>query len=205
VHVVGRDISERKRWENHQRLLVGELNHRVKNTLAIVQSLTHQTFRAGSPPEQSIQAFEGRLQALAAAHNLLTRENWEAASIRDVIDGALRPFCSDARCTVDGPPVRVPPQTAVSLTLTMHELATNASKYGSLSVPEGTIAVRWTVEDERLVLEWVEAGGPVVSPPTRSGFGTRMINRALAADLGGTVSLDYAPEGVRCRIEAPLP
>ncbi|MCW3798020.1 PAS domain S-box protein [Sphingomonas sp. BN140010] len=205
VHLVARDNTERKKWENHQRLLVGELNHRVKNTLAIVQSLTHQTFRAGSPPEQSIRAFEGRLQALAAAHNLLTRENWEAASIGDVVEGALRPFCSDARCTIKGPPARVPPQTAVSLTLTMHELATNASKYGSLSVPEGTIAVRWATEDGRLMLEWTEAGGPLVAPPTRSGFGTRLINRALAADLGGTVNLDYAPDGVRCRIEAPLP
>ena len=205
VHVVGRDITERKRWENHQRLLVGELNHRVKNTLAIVQSLTHQTFRAASPPEESIRAFEGRLQALAAAHNLLTRENWEAAAMQDVIEGALRPFCSGLRCTVAGPPVRIPPQTAVSLTLTMHELATNASKYGALSVPDGRIAVRWTAEGGRLVLEWAESGGPAVEPPTRSGFGTRMINRALAADLGGTVELSYAPDGVRCRIEAPLP
>jgi len=205
VHVVGRDITERKRWENHQRLLVGELNHRVKNTLAIVQSLTHQTFRAATPPAESIRAFEGRLQALALAHNLLTAENWEAAAMRDVIGEALRPFCSDARCAIGGPPVRVPPQTAVSLTLTMHELATNASKYGALSVPEGTVAVSWTADEGRLDLEWVEAGGPPVTPPTRSGFGTRMINRALAADLGGTVKLDYAPAGVRCRIEAPLP
>ena len=205
VHLVARDNTERKRWENHQRLLVGELNHRVKNTLAIVQSLTHQTFRAAAPPAESIRAFEGRLQALAAAHNLLTRENWEAAAMRDVIEGALRPFCSDARCTVEGPPVRVPPPTAVSLTLTMHEMATNASKYGALSVPDGTITVRWAIENGLLVLQWSEAGGPPVAQPTRSGFGTRLINRALAADLGGTVTLDYAPDGVRCRIEAPLP
>jgi two-component sensor histidine kinase len=202
---VARDITERKRWENHQRLLVGELNHRVKNTLAIVQSLSHQTFRPGQPPEDAIQAFEGRLLALAAAHNLLTRENWEAASLRDVAEEALRPFCETGRCNVEGPPVRVPPQTAVSLALAMHELATNASKYGSLSVAGGSITVRWIIRNGLLVLGWTEEGGPPVSPPTRKGFGTRMINRVLAADLGGTVSVDYAPTGLHFRIEAPLP
>jgi PAS domain S-box-containing protein len=205
VHLVARDITERKRWENHQRLLVGELNHRVKNTLAIVQSLTHQTFRPGHPPEESIKAFEGRLQALAGAHNLLTRENWEAASIADVVGAALDPFCSGERCRISGPPVRVPPQTAVSLALAMHELGTNASKYGALSSEEGRIAVEWQRRDQQLWIEWREEAGPRVAAPTRQGFGTRMLSRALARELGGTVTLTYDPAGVRCVIEASLP
>ena len=205
VHLVGRDITARKRWENHQRLLVGELNHRVKNTLAIVQSLSHQTFRPGQPPEESIKAFEGRLQALAGAHNLLTRENWEAAGITDVVSAALDPFCSDERCRVSGPPVRVPPQTAVSLALAIHELATNASKYGALSDGQGRVSVEWRRLEQQLWLEWREEGGPRVSAPTRQGFGTRMLSRALARELAGTVTLTYDPVGVRCTIEAPLP
>lgn len=205
VNLVARDITARKRWETHQQMLVGELNHRVKNTLAIVQSLSHQTFRPGSDPEHSIQAFEGRLQALAAAHNLLTRENWEAAGIYDVVSDALDAFCSDNRCTISGPPVRVPPQTAVSLALAIHELATNASKYGALSTDGGRVSVEWRRHHGRLWLEWREEGGPRVAAPTRQGFGTRMLSRALARELGGTVTLTYDPLGLKCLIEAPLP
>ncbi|URD60428.1 PAS domain S-box protein [Sphingomonas sp. KRR8] len=205
VHLVARDITARKRWENHQRLLVGELNHRVKNTLSIVQSLSHQTFRPEQRPEDSIKAFEGRIQALAAAHNLLTRENWEAASLNDLVAEALHPFCLGSRCSISGPPVRVPPQTAVSLALALHELATNASKYGALHNDAGIVSVAWRRTGDRLSLEWREEGGPNVSAPLRQGFGTRMLSRALARELGGTVTLTYDPGGVRCLIEAPLP
>lgn len=205
VHLVARDITARKRWELHQQLLVGELNHRVKNTLAIVQSLTHQTFRPGQDPAASIKAFEGRLQALAMAHNLLTRENWEAAGIYDVVDAALEPFSPAGRRQVSGQPVRVPPQTAVSLALAVHELATNASKYGALSNETGRVRVEWDQRDGRLALSWVEEGGPPVTAPSRQGFGTRMLSRALARELNGTVTLTYDPAGLRCLIEAPLP
>ncbi|WP_114227703.1 PAS domain-containing sensor histidine kinase [Sphingomonas sediminicola] len=205
IHLVARDITERKRWENHQRLLVGELNHRVKNTLAIVQSLTHQTFRPGQDPHESIKAFEGRLQALAAAHNLLTSENWEAAGLHDVIEAALDPFGPDGRFTLGGPHIRLPPATAVSLALAMHELATNASKYGALSNDGGRVSVHWRRADGRLLIDWREEGGPRVTAPLRQGFGTRMLSRALARELGGTVTLTYDSAGLRCAIEAPLP
>jgi PAS domain S-box-containing protein len=215
VHVITRTAAliiernraedQRKRFERHQQLLVGELNHRVKNTLAIVQSLVHQTFHGSHAPDEAIGRFEGRLEALAGAHNLLTRKNWESASISEVVEGAIAPFCSPIRCSIEGPEVAIPPQTAVSLALAIHELATNASKYGALSNNSGTIAVRWRVEDGKLDLTWTERGGPPVAKPEKRGFGTRMIERTLAAEFGGAVELGFAPEGLTCRVVAKLP
>ena len=205
VFVQGYDVTDHKRGERHQELLVGELNHRVKNTLAIVQSLTHQSFHSSIPAADAIRRFEGRLEALATAHNLLTRKNWESATIEEVALSALGPFCHRSRCEIGGPDVRILPQTAVNLALALHELATNASKYGALSSDTGTVSVRWSVEDGRLELTWTERGGPPVVVPGNRGFGTRMIERTLAAEFGGTVELEFRPEGVRCRVDAPLP
>jgi two-component sensor histidine kinase len=203
--VVGRDITERKRLERHQQILVAELNHRVKNTLSIVQSLAHQTFGKGSPPQDAIAAFEGRLQALAAAHNLLTSRNWEAASISDVILGTLAPFSPQERCHVQGPEHRVPPETAVGLSLAVHELATNASKYGALSNESGSLSITWTIADDRFELLWLERGGPLVEPPSRSGFGTKMIKRTLAAEFKGEVELKFDQSGLVCRVAGLIP
>ena len=197
--------DERGRAERRQRLLLGELNHRVKNTLAIVQSLTHQSFHSAASTEDGKRRFEGRLEALASAHNLLTAANWESALIADVARAALAPFCPPDRCDFDGPPLPVSPQTAVGLALALHELATNAVKYGALSTPSGRLSVRWTVLHEQLELIWTERGGPPVTPPERRGFGTRMIERTLASEFGGEVELDFAPEGVTCTMVAPLP
>lgn len=205
LHVVGRDVTERKRFERHQQLLVGELNHRVTNTLAIVQSLTHQSFNSSVPPQDAIRRFEGRLEALAAAHNLLTRKNWDTALIAEVAGAALAPFCAAGRCKIDGPDVQIGPQTAVSLALALHELATNAAKYGALSNARGSISVQWTFNDDLLALVWKESGGPEVSAPTRRGFGTRMIERLLTSEFGGKVELDFAPQGVSCRVIGRLP
>lgn len=205
LYVVGRDATERRRWEHHQRLLVAELNHRVKNTLSIVQSLAHQTFKAGKPPADAIQAYEGRLSALATAHNLLTQANWEAASIRAMAAQALSPFCGDGRCSTSGPDLRLTPQMAVSLTLALHELATNASKYGALSDRGGRVSIEWSDGEGRLHLKWEEHDGPPVAAPTSSGFGTRMLKRALAADLEGNVELDYRASGLVCTIDCRLP
>ena len=205
LHVVARDVSERKRFEKHQQLLVGELNHRVKNTLAIVQSLAHQSFRADASPADAIRRFEGRLEALAAAHNLLTRKNWEAASVQEVVADATAPFCSEGRCEISGPDVLLPPQTAVSLALAIHELATNASKYGALSAGSGRVSISWEVNDGTFSFLWTERGGPPVAKPERRGFGTRMIERTLVAEFRGTVDLDFAPSGVTCRVTAPIP
>lgn len=203
LHVVGRDVTERKRWERHQELLIAELNHRVKNTLAVVQSLAYQTFKGTSQPEQAIKVYEGRLSALATAHNLLTRENWDTVELRDLVEQALRPFCSEQRCKVDGPALRVAPAFAVSLTLALHELATNAQKYGALST-SGHVSVQWQVTDGWISLAWSEAEGPSVVEPTQAGFGTRMLRRVLATDLGGEVKLEFRENGLICRVRAPL-
>ena len=205
LHVVGRDISERKRFERQQQMLVGELNHRVKNTLAIVQSLARQTFEKDAAPGGAIATFEGRLQALATAHNLLTRKSWESASMAEVIAEALAPFCVESRCEADGPKLLLPPATAVALSLATHELATNAAKYGALSNESGRVSVRWSIGKDALSFIWREEGGPTTAPPAREGFGTKLIKRTLAAELRGTAELDFQPSGLVCRLKAPLP
>lgn len=205
LHVLARDVTERKLAEEHQELLINELNHRVKNSLAVVQSLIEQTLRGDQIDKQVRDALSGRVAALAAAHNVVTRKKWEPVLLRDVVNEALSPFCDAGRCDIDGPDLAVSPTTAVTLGLAVHELATNAAKYGALKTPEGRISVRWQVEDGQLTWEWQEQGGPQVQPPTRQGFGTRMIERGLARQLGGTVSLVYLPEGLQCRLEAPTP
>gem|GEM_PF-824080 len=199
------DVTDRKRWEAHQRLLIDELNHRVKNTLAVVQGLAQQTFRGGDPL-QARKAFEGRLAALSAAHNVLTRRSWSHAQLREILEGALAPFAqADDRISLEGADLPLPPKVAVNLSLALHELATNAMKYGALSVPEGRVAVRWRNDDGRLCLAWRESGGPAVRAPDTRGFGTRMIERGLASELGGTVAVDFRPDGLVCEIDAPLP
>jgi two-component sensor histidine kinase len=183
-------------------ILVNELNHRVKNTLAVVQSLAHQTLRLGVPGE--VKQFNARLQALAGAHNLLTRRHWREADLSEVIGEALRPFAIPAdRISIRGPEVSIAPKTAVNLTLVIHELATNAIKYGALQNGEGAIKIEWT-EGNGLPgsFVWQESGGPVVAPPEKKGFGTRLIERGLAAELGANVELGFRPDGLLCRIEA---
>ena len=211
LHVVGRDVTERKRSDERQQLLINELNHRVKNTLAIVQALAHQSFKGERASEEEKAAFAARLATLASAHNLLTRESWEPVGLEQVIETTVEAVCGNdtGRHRAEGPPVILPPQSAVSLAMAIHELCTNAVEYGALSSPNGRITTRWRIEGregkERLHLEWIEQGGPPVAPPTRKGFGTRMIERALAADLDAAVQLDFRPEGLVCRVDAPLP
>jgi two-component sensor histidine kinase len=205
-----RDISAEKKAERHQRLLIHELNHRVKNTLAIVQSIAAQTFRGEDSAGQK-RAFEARLAALSGAHNVLTEQSWEAASMVELVRQAAGSGCGadPERVEVSGPDLRLEPRTAVSLAMALHELCTNAMKYGALSVPGGRVSVRWAIEEQgggkRLLLDWQESGGPPVSAPSERGFGTRMIERALAAELGGTARIEFAPGGVVCRVDAPLP
>lgn len=199
------DITERKLAERRQQLLMNELNHRVKNTLAIVQAVAWQSFRSGGMTRQAREAFEGRLAALAAAHDVLTRRNWEAGSMLQIVAGSLAPHDpGDGRVTVEGPGLDLEPKTAVSMALAVHELATNAVKHGALSVPEGRVEVRWTAEEGVLRLCWRETGGPRVSPPNQRGFGARLLEQGLAEDLAGTVRLQFPPEGVVCEVEARL-
>jgi len=210
--VVGihQDITERKRWEEHQLLLINELNHRVKNTLATVQSIAGQTLRNASSMEQVRDDLEGRLFALSRVHNVLTRENWEGANLREVIEQAIEPYRrhDDDRFHVAGEDARLSPQMALAIALALQELATNAVKYGALSNATGVVRIMWRIAcaaaNRRLVLRWEEAGGPAVDPPSRRGFGSRLIERSFAMELGGQATMEFHPEGVRCTVDAPL-
>jgi len=199
------DITEQRRTNEHLRLVINELNHRVKNTLAMVQAIAMRTFRAAPDLAVAQEQFAARLVALAQANDLLTGERWAGASLREAIDQAVRPHQHDpARCTLDGADVRISPKTALALALAMHELSTNAVKYGAWSNETGRVAIAWSVADGQLRLEWREHGGPIVVAPARRGFGSRLIERGLAGELGGTVTLYFEPEGLRCTVEAPL-
>lgn len=211
------DITDHKRAEERLRLLINELNHRVKNTLATVQSLAAQSFsrldcRDNGELTSARGAFEARLFALARGHDVLTRENWAGASLKEVIGQSLAPYrehpaeCS--RIRVEGPDLRIAPPMALSLSMALHELCTNALKYGALSAPGGGIRISWSTlpvsTGRRLIMRWEENGGPPVSPPTRKGFGSRLIQNGLARELNGTVRLVYEPQGVACEIDVPL-
>jgi two-component sensor histidine kinase len=205
------DISARKRAEEHQKLLTNELQHRVKNTLALVQAIASQTFRNATDIDATREAFAARLISLGRAHDILTQSSWTAAPIAEVIEGALsvHRHAGTARIRIMGPNVLMGAKPALSLALAMHELATNAAKYGALSNDTGVVELRWHVvheaEEPRFCLTWSEQGGPpVLAPPTRKGFGSRLIERSFAAEVGGDVKLTYAPTGLVCRLEAPL-
>jgi PAS domain S-box-containing protein len=198
------DITERKRDEARHRLLINELNHRVKNTLATIQSIAGQTMRNAPSLPQARADFEDRLLALSRTHDILTRRTWEGAGVAEIVAGAVQPY-GDGRFEVDGPNLNLPPQTALSIAMALHELATNAAKYGALSVPEGRVDLHWSYADRVLRLTWRECDGPAVSPPSRRGFGSRLIERSLAGELGGEVELTFAPKGVVCTMAAPLP
>jgi PAS domain S-box-containing protein len=200
------DITGRKQAEAHQQLLINELSHRAKNLLAIIQSIAQQSFRGDDPTSAQLARFEGRLGALSAAHGILTQERWEAVPLRRLICDTFTAVRSDdERLRMDGPDLMLPPKVAVSLAMAIHELATNATKYGSLSQDSGKVSIHWQNDGDRLKLSWKELGGPPVAAPTKRGFGTRMIERGLAAELGGEVRIHYDPDGVRCEVDAPMP
>jgi two-component sensor histidine kinase len=201
------DLTERKEAEKRQHVMVDELNHRVKNTLATVMALSTQTFRTTSSPEAFCEAFEGRLLALSQTHNLLSRSFWTGAGLRDILTQELAPYTdTDGRgFTLDGDDFKLGPVTAVTLGMVFHELATNAVKYGALSVAGGKVLVAWHVSRPgRLHVEWRERGGPPVPLPRRRGFGSRLIEQALASDLNGDARLYFPSKGVRCCMEIPL-
>jgi two-component sensor histidine kinase len=193
--------------KSHLRLLVDELNHRVKNTLAMVQSMASQTLRVETDPRAAFDKFEGRLLGLSQVHELLTRQHWDGAQLREVVDRALHPFVvgrTDAVRT-EGPDVWMPPNAALAVALVLHELATNAVKYGSLSAPEGIIRLNWAYDGRMLRLSWREQGGPSVVQPTKRGFGSRLIERAFRGDLSGGAVTDYDPAGLHCEITLVAP
>jgi PAS domain S-box-containing protein len=200
------DITERKEAEARQKVMLDELNHRVKNTLATVQAMAAQTFRAEDAPRADVMAFTARLMALAVTHDHLTRDKWEAADlgamVQDVL-GPLRGTAGGERIHVSGASVRLAPRTALTLGLTMNELATNAMKYGALSAPDGVLDVSWRMDEGKLVIEWRERGGPEVAPAPRRGFGTRMIERGIAGELDGRAELKFLPAGFECDLVIP--
>ncbi len=205
------DITERKQAEERQKLLIDELNHRVKNTLATVQSLATQTARGASSPEEFRHAFEGRLIALSQAHDQLTHRHWSSADLRDIASGATAPYRGGVQdqITIEGEDVTVTPRAALTLALAFHELTTNAAKYGALSTPAGGIRIHWrimrrTSQPPLLWVEWREHGGPAVTAPERHGFGSRFIEGSMAAELQGVARLQFDPTGLRCTMEIPL-
>lgn len=202
---VMRDVTERTRAEEQLRLMVHELNHRVKNTLATVQSVALQTLRNAVSLESARQALNERLLALAKAHDVLTRENWEGADLADIVASAIEAHAARERVRVAGPAVRLKPKPAVALSLALHELFTNAAKYGALKGEAGTIELTWaSTGPGDLTFTWRESGGAPVMRPTRRGFGVRMID-GLARDLGGAAWLDFSPEGLVCKIRTGGP
>ena len=206
IFVQGHDVTETVRSTERQKLMIDELNHRVKNTLATVQSIAMQTARSHGDPRTFAEGFQARLLALSHTHDLLTRSHWEGADLGAILQHETEAHGS-ARVSANGPLVALPPAAALSFGMIFHELATNAAKYGALSAPDGRVLVDWSVADQirpRLELVWREIGGPAVAPPDRKGFGSRLIERNVRHDLAGEVELDYAGDGFTATFSIPL-
>jgi two-component system CheB/CheR fusion protein len=203
-----RDITERKEWERRQKMLLAELTHRVKNTLAIVQAIAHQTLNTSKSREDFVRSLDGRLLALAAAHTLLVESNWRGAELGALARHELAPLISGDvhRLRIEGEPLLLPPDLATPFGLVLHELATNATKYGALSNSKGTVSLSWNLNDadqsKRLTMTWQEHGGPPVVTPKLPGFGTSLIDRAIP---GARVQHEFDPAGIVCRIDLPFP
>lgn len=207
---ISMDITERKHAEEHRSLLAGELTHRVKNTLTLIQSIVRQTLRTAPSLEEAGTSLEARVVSLAAANDVLTEEAWDGATIGDIADRALAPFQSKGRERVDlhGGHIRLPPRGALALAMALHELATNAVKYGALSNDTGRVHLAWSLLEgaaHHFRIRWRETGGPAVTEPTRKGFGSRLIERALAQEIDGTAVVSYLPEGIVFVAEGILP
>jgi PAS domain S-box-containing protein len=202
------DVTERVEGDRQKKLLLNELNHRVKNTLSTVQALVTQTARSCSTAAEFQSRFEPRLLALSTAHDRLTRNEWLGVRLAEIVEEELGVHRTPGReLTADGPPLVLPPRTSLSLSLALHELATNSAKYGALSVPDGAVAVNWEPDQDAaapaLKLVWSESGGPTVSPPQAFGFGTRLL-KVTAAELGGETDADFAPTGLVWTLRFPL-
>lgn len=212
THFVGinEDITERMQAEERQKLLVDELNHRVKNSLAVAQAIASQTLHTAETAQAFCREFEGRLMTLSQAHNLLNRSAWSGAPLREVLNQELAPYAAadSSRFLLEGDELHVIPNAAITLSMAFHELATNAAKYGAFSLPSGRVRVSWTVtgdaKEGRLCLTWQECAGPTVQPPRRRGFGVSLLERGLAHQLGGKVQLRFPPDGMRCVMDLPL-
>lgn len=210
IFVSGIDVTDRILAQEQQRLLMDELNHRVKNMLATVRAIATNTLRTNPSPEHFVVAFQSRLMALVRTHNALTHGQWQGADLGSLLRAELEPY-GKPQILLDGDTIRLTPRAALSLGMVFHELAINAAKYGALSARDGRLEIRWHREAgtdsqtaARLTVEWLEAGGPVPLPtPKRRGFGSRLIERSIVKELHGTYCLDYRPTGLVCQLSLP--
>ena len=198
------DITERKEAEERQTLLAREVDHRAKNALALVQSILRLT-RAKDLPAY-IAAVEGRIKALSRAHTVLSQSRWQGAHLNGLVEEELAPYRAgnSAKIKISGPDVLLQPAAAQTLALALHELATNAAKYGALSLISGGLQVSWIQKDDNLILDWAESGGPKTKPPTTTGFGTRIILASIEQQLRGNAEFDWRPDGLHCVLSVPL-
>jgi len=203
----GIDAAERETADKLQKLILEELHHRIKNTLATVSAIASQSLRTATSLEHAQHAIESRLLALGRAHDLLLQARWSSANLADIVRGATEPYDSEGggKFSIGGPELKITSGAVIALAMTLNELCTNTTKFGALSVPSGRVAIGWTIDEpnQRLHLTWRETGGPEVQPPTRQSFGTKMI-QTLGKQLNGTVEKTYDPKGFVYTLDAPL-
>lgn len=203
-----REIDERRAAEQQQQLLIRELNHRVRNTLAAVQSVVQLSLRASDDLDAIKASINSRIGALARAHTMLSNREWAPARIAEILAGEFGAIGDESRVTLEGPPVELSPDPAVSFAMAVHELAANAAKHGALSQPQGRVVLKWTLipgdAGNVMLLNWTESGGPQVAAPKSEGLGTTLLRRLIEGPLGGDLALDYAPAGLRARITAKV-
>ncbi len=197
------DITERKQAEERQNLLAREVDHRAKNALALAQSIVRLT--RGENVKTYIRSVEGRINALARVHTVLSLSSWQGAEIRKLIDEELAPYSTGDQIALRGPEVQLEPATAQTVALALHELVTNSAKYGALSTLSGRLSVSWEDQAGVLKIIWVETGGPPVEKPVSRGFGTRSVIASIESQLGGQAEFDWRPEGLVCCLSVPLP
>ena len=206
---VVRDISERKRADEHQKVLVAELDHRVKNVLARVSAVAMSTRQVSGSADEFTRSLNGRLESMGTAHNLLSHRGWRDVDLRDLMRSQLAPYATDTNVVISGAEVTLTAAATQAVAMVLHELATNAAKYGALSIPGGQVLVNWDFRTNKsatsmLRIEWCEIGGPPVATSIRSSYGTDLIRDLIPHELGGKVDLVFAPNGVSCSIEIPL-
>jgi two-component sensor histidine kinase len=205
---VSRDVTDHKHAEQQRELLLAELSHRVKNTLATVVSIARQSLTKHKNLDEARLSFEARIRALAQTHTRLAESNWAGVALETIIWDELAPYRREDTQNVrmSGPPVSLNPKFALMIGMAMHELATNAAKYGALSAKSGVVETRWEIEKREafIHISWTERGGPAVLPPTRQGFGRLLLERALGADTGGKVAMHFDQDGLKCNIAVPL-
>jgi two-component sensor histidine kinase len=203
------DITERKQSEERQEMLVAELDHRVKNLLARVAVISTYTRQGSNSIDQFVEVLDKRIQSMANAHSLLSQSRWSGVDLADLVRNQLAPYVTMANTTIGGPDVKLTPTTTQALAMALHELVTNAAKYGALSNPNGHVSVNWDrdqLESARpcVKIEWRESGGPPVVKPSKLGYGTSLIRELIPHELGGAVDLAFASDGLRCKIDVPI-